>query len=259
MGRVNLDYSMKAVDERHKHLMLSLAEFQKFNTGALGIGELGEQTDRMDALAAIYDLEGFSSFCSQVDPQLVVPDFLERCFRWLFSEITARFAKEYTPEGVVLWGKFPFFVKFTGDGVLMLWDTRGLGPASMGNIVVNLCKTCQTYVREFLPSVRADFPGIPLKLRCGIARGEVIPIGGGKDFVGSCINVAARLQKISQLSFAFSRKGFDPVACFGSVWQEQFLAKRIVIRGVGKDELVLILKQEFDVLPDEEKELFREP
>ena len=99
----------------------------------------------------------------------------------------------------------------------------------------------------------------PPLLRCGIARGEVISIGKGRDFVGPCINAASRLQKVSQLSFAFPRKGFDPQDCFGETWQKQFIPKVINLRGIGEHELVLICASEFEALDDEEKKYFKDP
>ena len=38
----------------------------------------------------------------------------------------------------------------------------------------------------------------PPVLRCGLARGTVFSVGNRSDFVGSCINMAARLQGQSQ-------------------------------------------------------------
>jgi hypothetical protein len=100
---------------------------------------------------------------------------------------------------------------------------------------------------------------VPARLRCGVARGEVIAIGGGRDFVGSCVNLAARLQKVSQLSFVFSRKGFSPEECFSATWQVQFLAKRFQVRGLDQEELIVVSKAEFEALPEEEQLLFKEP
>lgn len=259
MSLLKLDYTMSSVQGKHKHLMLSLAEFQKFNVESIGLGDVTRYSEPVDSVAAIFDLEGFTSFCGQVDQHLVVPDYLGKLLKWLFSEIAACFAKEYTPEGVILWGKFPFFSKFTGDGVLFLWDTKGLGPASLGNIIVNIFRVCSAYTKEFYPRIEKEFNKTPKKLRCGIARGEVISIGGSKDFVGPCINLSSRLQKISDLSFAFSRRGLDPEQCFSKTWQDRFMLKRAKIRGLSESELVLIFKDEYMALSDHEKELFQDP
>jgi len=250
---------MVSVDGEHRHLMLPLNEYQSFSPETLGLGKLGNEAESFEVLAAIFDLEAFTRFCGQPDSHLFIPEFLEQLFDWLYSEIAARFAKNYTEDGVVLWGKFPFFAKFMGDGVLFLWDTVGLGAASLGNIIVNLYRVGQAYRTDFVPRLTGRYDQIPQRLRCGIARGEVVALGHGKDFVGPCINLAARLQEIGPISFAFSRKGFDPDQCFGGTWRQRFLLKRLAIRGLDRNELVLIPQDEFEQLPDPDKARFKEP
>lgn len=259
MGLIDLKYNMSAVQGRFKHLSLPISEYTRFSSNVLGLGNISKQGEHIDALAAIFDLEGFTSFCDQTDPLLVVPEYLDQTLRWLFTEISGNFRKESDGNEVVLWGKFPFFAKFLGDGILFLWDTNGLGQASLGNIIINLYRICLAYTKDFLPGAAKQFSKVPSRLRCGIARGQIIAIGGGKDFVGPCMNEASRLQKVGQLSFAFARKGFDPEKCFSKKWQNEFILKKIVIRGLERDELVFVLKKEFEDLPDEQKNFFQEP
>jgi len=259
MGLVGLQYDMYTVQGKFKHLSLSRSEFQRFNAGILGLGDMAREGKHFESLAAFFDLEGFTSFCNQIDPQLVIPEYLDQLLHWLFFRLTGAFVKEEHKDQVILWGKFPFFAKFLGDGILFLWDTSGLGPASLGNIVVNLHRVCRSYVDEFLPEMSKSLTKVPVRMRCGIARGEVIAIGGGKDFVGSCINVASRLQKVSQLTFVFARKGFNPQECFSTRWQAEFVAKSISIAGLDHEEIVMILRKEFDNLKESEKTLFKDP
>lgn len=259
MGLINLEYTMHKVSSGHRHLTLTTSEFQRFNASILGLGDISKEGTHLDALAAIFDLESFTSFCNQIDPQLVVPEYLDQLLNWLFYRISNNFVKEGRKDIIIMWGKFPFFAKFLGDGILFLWETQGLGQASLGNMIINLYKVCTAYMDEFLPKIEKTLTKVPRKLRCGVARGEVISIGGGKDFVGPCINMAARLQKVSQLSFAFPRKGFDPQQCFSANWQSQFVAKKILIRGIGEDELVLICRKEYEALPETEKTFFKNP
>jgi len=80
-------------------------------------------------------------------------------------------------------------------------------------------------------------------------------VGEGKDFVGPCINMAARLQKLGSLSFVVSRRGIDPDKCFPQK-KEGFVIKKIHIRGIGTEEPVIVLKEEFDSLTKEERALF---
>lgn len=250
---------MHKVQGTHKHLSLPMSEFQRFNASILGLGDISREGKHLDALAAIFDLEGFTSFCNQIDPQLVVPEYLDQLLNWLFYRISTNFVKEGGKDVVIMWGKFPFFAKFLGDGILFLWDTQGLGQASLGNIIINLYRVCNAYAEEFLPEIKKSLTKVPTKLRCGVARGEVIAIGGGQDFVGSCINIASQLQKVSQLSFAFPRKGFNPQECFSSTWQSQFVPKKILVRGIGEDELIFICKKEYEALSKDEKKFFRNP
>ena len=65
----------------------------------------------------------------------------------------------------------------------------------------DICEDYDTFYKDYLLK---NYVEPPNKLRCGIARGNVFPIGNGCNFVGPCINISARLQKFKGLSFAFS-------------------------------------------------------
>ena len=95
----------------------------------------------------------------------------------------------------------------------------------------------------------------PPKLRCGIARGIVYSVGDSNDFVGPCINMSARLQKLDSLTFCFSRRGIDP-AVLDPNYAKLFVVKKVNIRGIGTEELVCILKREYDSLSDAESNGF---
>uniref|UniRef100_UPI0025D92A34 hypothetical protein n=1 Tax=uncultured Flavobacterium sp. TaxID=165435 RepID=UPI0025D92A34 len=87
-----------------------------------------------------------------------------------------------------------------------------------------------------------------------IARGAIYSVGNGNDYVGPCINVSARLQKLSSLSFCFSRRGLNPEV--NQYFKEDFIVKKTNIRGIGSDELVCLLKDEYNSLTKEEKDTF---
>jgi hypothetical protein len=133
-------------------------------------------------------------------------------------------------------------------------STRKVYPIDIGNIVVNLLDICHEYSGTFLPNIRKSITKPPQKLRCGIARGQVISVGEGKDFVGSCINIASRLQKIGQFSFAFPRRGFNLMKHFTEVGRDEFVLIKMPVRGIGEEELIYVQKSEFDVLTDIAKE-----
>ena len=148
--------------------------------------------------------------------------------------------------------QLPFYAKFLGDGVLFLWNTQDLDPYDIANVVKTLNNICDNYCSNFLPKIRKVVSRPPTKLRCGIARGQIISVGHDRDFVGPCINVAARLQKTGQFSFAFSKRGFALDRGFGS-WKDTYTLIRIPIRGVGDEELVFVKTSEYDSLPEKEK------
>lgn len=260
MGTLILKYKRVSVTEEYGEPSslntLTPKQFNQFNTVLLGLGEIKKQASVTNALAAVFDLEGFTDFCSQIDPQLVVPEFLSDFLVWLFKSISAKFTEKETGEIVRIWGSLPFFGKFTGDGVLFLWDTDlSGGRTGIGHIARKLKEVCDEYSSDLQPQLAENLAKTPKRLRVGIARGQVLSVGDGNDFVGPCINMAVRLQKLGSLSFAVSRRGFDPKICF-TTFEKHLVLKKLQIRGVGEDEPVLLLKEEFAALSDEEKARF---
>jgi hypothetical protein len=250
MGTLRLSYeNTDGGDQR-----LSLADFGKFNSSLLGLGDISADGKYFEALAAIFDLEGFTSFTNQIDPHLVIPEFLNEFLSWLFQSISEEFKQNDDGDKVILWGELPFFAKFLGDGVLFLWDTRTLEHVEIGNIVVGMRNICSKYQSHFLAQIKKIVSRPPSKLRCGIARGQIISVGEGHDFVGPCINVASRLQKVGQFSFAFSKKGFNLKKDFDDSIADDFILIRFPIRGVGDEELIYVRKLEFNVLPNDQRE-----
>jgi class 3 adenylate cyclase len=264
MPRLNFKYTLVNTTgndgKPHQHYSLSKEDFDSFNSTSLGLGDVAKEGKYVQALAAFYDLEGFTSFCNQVDSHLVIPEFLKQFIDWLFLSL-AREAKQSEQEGrIVTWGTLPFYIKFLGDGILFLWDTDlSHHPTDIGNIVTNLYLVARGYQGDFLPDARRHFSHPPSRLRCGVARGQIITVGNGEDYVGSCINIAARLQKLSQLTFAVSRRGID----LGRAWTTadfgKLALKAVDLRGIGPGELVYVAAKEFEDLPFAEKKLFKEP
>jgi class 3 adenylate cyclase len=241
---------------------LSRAEYATFNPSVLGLGDISRDGEYRQALAAFFDLAGFSDFCGQVDSHLVIPEFLARYLNWLFQTLADQFCESTDKEVVRLWGCLPFYAKFMGDGILFLWATDMCGgfPGTV-NIAQNLLAITNLYTRHFLVDVRRAVSNPPYRLRCGIARGQIISIGGGADYVGSCINVAARLQKLGNLSFAMSRRGFDLTEVpdqEGSL-RSFLVLKRTAVRSIGKQELIYIRRDEFAALSPDEQQEFGDP
>ena len=256
MTKFNPKYTRKIVGKGSLN-SLTKAQFDQFNVDLLDLGQVSKESEVTNALAAIFDLEGFTIFCSQLDPQLVVPEYLSEFLLWLFRDIVTQFTKEKKGGNVLIWGSLPFFAKFTGDGVLFLWDTELCGGRTgIGNVVISLREICDDYVEQFLPKAKMDYARAPSRLRIGICRGQVLSIGDGNDYVGPCINMASRLQKLGSLSFAASRRGFDPAKCF-PLRAKEYVVKTTTIRGIGEDELIVVRKDQFDDLAANEKRLFR--
>jgi class 3 adenylate cyclase len=174
----------------------------------------------------------------------------------LFQRIRLELLDTDEGEEVVLWSHLPIFGKFLGDGVLFLWDVADISPEARRNLIQAFDIICSDYTTIFLEKNKKDFTRPPSKLRCGIAQGQVTSIAKGTDYVGLCINIASRLQKLADdaFSFGFTKKGLDEKE--GSNWYRNFRLIRIPVRGVANPELVYVLKSEFSVLPrDRQREL----
>jgi class 3 adenylate cyclase len=236
----------------------------RFNVDLLNIGDLKAPSKTIEVLSVSFDLEGFTIFTRQVDPHLTIPNFISDFFNWLFNNI-AHSIKDHEQENI-LWAELPFFSKFMGDGVLFLWkidldkiaqidkhlrseQLQKLLQEFLSNIVTSMFDLCRGY-KHFLKSMQTNYVEAPAKLRCGIARGSVYPIGNGLDFVGPCINISSRLQKMSSLSFAFSARGID-LSAFHPSYSQVFMKKQVSIRGIGDHELIYVAREEFEKLPED--------
>jgi hypothetical protein len=226
------------------------------------------------ALAAIFDLQGFTIFCSQSDPHLSVPAFIDSFINWLFSEIGELSIEKKTDTNVYLYNSLPFYAKFLGDGVLFLWEVdykgvkdfctkHGYDPdeeiqGDIGNIISVLFDVCNNYSIKLMPKLARSYSRVPQKLRCGVAQGLVCSLGNGADYVGPCINMAARLQKLGGLGMCVSMRGIDlnlnPSKRLGRL----LVPKKATVRGVG-EELVYVVKKQYDALSKKQKADFLEP
>ena len=230
----------------------------KFNPSILGLGDVSLPSREVEAIAVVFDLAGFTRFCNQVDPHLAVPSYLSRFLDWLFNKVKEGITTEIYSDRTALWAELPISVKFLGDGALFLWDTRNMNEYLICSIVTTLYEIGVAYRQEFYPEIKKAVNNPPNILRCGMARGRVFSVGNGRDYVGHCINTASRLQKLSLLTFCFPRRGFDVQRYMRGNLREKVAEKRIAIRGIWESDLVWVVKQEFDNLPDREKALFGE-
>lgn len=254
MGTIEFKYGKKQNPDGFWDYTLSTSDFKRFDPSLLALGDISRDGEYFEALAAIFDLEAFTSFCNQIDPHLVIPEFLNAFVNWLFQAVAKEFVRKVNDDEIRFWCQLPFFAKFMGDGVLFLWNTSNLTiKNNLGNIVIGLSNICQDYIDNFRPSIKTNITRPPTKLRCGIARGQVISLGAGSDFVGPCINVASRLQKLGRFSFAFSRRGFGLEKYFAKHRFSEYVLIKCPIRGVGDEELVYVRANEFNVLSVKER------
>ena len=261
MGTINIESRIRNVRIGGKTQAVNLyseRELKKFSPAILGLGDIREESKRVKVIAAIFDLEGFTDFCGQPDAGLCVPGFLREFLGWLIEAIVSEFTVEKYEVGTKLYSSLPFFAKFMGDGVLFLWDTENMNDVGICNILVALAKIHNAYSEVFLPKARRHLSLVPERLRCGMARGSVYSIGERGDYVGTCINLASRLQKLSKLGFCCSQKGINTGKGMLKGNVENLVTKRTPIRGVGSDERIIVRKWEYEKLSREDKGIFKE-
>lgn len=239
--------------------ILAKEELDRFNPAILGLGDLSTKARRVEAMAAVFDLEGFTNFCKQTDPHLSVPVYLSRFLDWLIHQLKVEsIAKNYR-EGARLWHPLPLFLKFMGDGLLVLWNCESMSKIAIRNVVISLFKICTRYESELLSELNRLVVDPPQLLRCGVARGTVFSVGTGEDYVGPCINMAARLQKLSGVSFAYNLRGIDlDNETSSNTIRSLTTVRRVAIRGIGENELVGISKKDIKQMDPDVLSLYKE-
>jgi len=254
------DYKLTSVDEAGtKYRLLQKSKFSSFDINVLGLGDVSLPSTPYDTIAAVFDLEGFTNFCGKIEPHLSVPSFLNSFLGWLMLQVREEMQQKEYEAGIALWAPLPFFVKFLGDGLLVLWDCQKLNAVSQRNIIVSMKVLTDKYRTRFLPTIKSRIVEPPQRLRCGIARGTVFSVGAGEDYVGSCINMAARLQKCPGITFCFNRRGFNlEDKTIAKFFTDQVVIKEVSVRGIGDHELVGILSSEYTKLSPKDKKFYRD-
>jgi hypothetical protein len=251
------DYTKIQVGEGEIEL-IKKDKFDSFSESILGLGKIGSESYYLTSLSVMFDLEGFTIFCKQMDPQLTVPNYLDKFLKWIFKQIKEVIVEKKYPEGYSTYTELPFLAKYLGDGVLFIWDVEGYDDVAICNVIIGMHIICANYREKFLPTISSKIVSPPPKLRCGIARGTIYSVGAGNDYVGPCINLSSRLQKFNKISFCFSVRGIN-IDQFTNSNKKKFLVKKVSIRGLGDDELVCVLKDEYDLLDESDKSIFLNP
>jgi hypothetical protein len=230
----------------------------KFNPNMLDLGNLNSPCEEKNAIAAVFDITNFTKFCNQVDAYLEIPRFLNYFLKWFFNCIIQGFTEEDDGEKTTFWAELPMLVKFLGDGLLIVWDSRRINSQLDCRLVATLYNICRAYNKDFYPQISSIINKPPDILRCGVARGRVFSIGNGRDYVGHCINNASRMSHIDGLTFAFPQRGFNLRDDMPEEYARLFVSKYIAIKGVGENESVWMLKTEYERLPEDKKMLYRD-
>jgi class 3 adenylate cyclase len=223
----------------------------------LELGDINAPCREKEAVAAVFDLTGFTAFCNQVDSYLVIPKFLNDFLEWFFSNIRKRITEKDYGDHSTLWTGLPIMVKFLGDGLLVLWDAQKMTEEQICQLAGTLHKVCCAYRTEFYPRISMAVNKPPATLRCGVARGKVYGIGNDKEYVGHCINNATRLSRLSFLTFCFPHRGFQVREHMPAQFRQVFVPKYVSIPGVGDNELVWVVSEEYSRLPEKNRDMFR--
>ena len=266
------DIASEQSNTTHPDGIVSATTFENFSHSLLGIGDLNLPSKRIDAVSAVLDLQEFTAFSQQEDPDLAVQPFISEFVRWFFEKLKELAFIEQKNQLVYSRIPLPFFAKFLGDGFMLIWDLNLRGTQQIcnekghnwknevqryiGNILTILFELKDLYKDDFIKELRFEFPKIPKKLRCGVARGSIYSIGGDKDYVGPCINKAARLANIPPLNMLFSAKGITIEKTGSEKLIKRFAKSTINLKGIG-DEFVYVNRYEYGQLPDEDKKLIR--
>jgi len=228
----------------------------------------GKASYPKNAVALLYDLEGFSRFFNQPDVQDYVPAFL--------NHVSAAI-------GVNLFGGEAYWVqnnaiidplkiqvaheKFTGDGALyILLPPDGTADFPVGTLQ-HLCNRLWTLKSRFDAVVSRALEMVPVvevprKVRFGLSRGSVYELRtsdtSDSEYIGFSLNLASRLQKYCP------EVGF--IASARLMLSDRDIAKHGFVKVVAtqlrgfQDEIVLIDRVEYEALPDDiRNRLFKSP
>lgn len=227
----------------------------------------GKASYPRNAVALLYDLEGFSRFFSQPDVQDYVPAFLNHVS---------------TAIGVNLFGGEAYWVqdnaiidpleievaheKFMGDGALyILLPPAGAADFPAGTLQ-HLCNRLWTFKSRFDVVVNRALEMVPVvevprKVRFGLSRGSVYELRmqstAASEYIGFSINLASRLQKYCP--------ELGLIASARLMLSDRDIAKHGFTKVVAtqlrgfQDEIVLIDRVEYEALPaDIRQRLFKE-
>lgn len=245
------EYKNEKIDGEYI-ISLPVSTVAKFDAKILDLGTLSNDSTSIDAIAAVFDLKDFTKFCDGRDVHLKVPLFLNKFLHWFMNQIKMETTIKEENERVSLYCPLPLLVKFMGDGLLVLWDVSQFCNNSKDSIVFIAHEICRKYSTHFCKQIKSyRLNDAPTILRCGLAQGQVYSVGDGNDFIGPCINIAARLEKAPGSTFTYSLTGFHLNESEIDFLKEDFISAKLIIRGIAGDETIAILAEEYEKMDSE--------
>ena len=240
-----------------KYFGIRQESYDKYSPELIGLGNLTIESKPFLGVCAFFDLEGFTHFTEQRDSELAIPKYMNAFLHWFFVSVKAGSIHEKTNDGYLLWHKFPIMLKFLGDGFMIIWDTVGLTQFEETNIIGSCQDICQKYNSDFLKTILGQVADAPTRLRCGIAKGKILTIGNGDDFIGPVVNLAARLQKLETFTFAWATKGIDLDDPTKNAVKRKWIHVNVPIRGMDHTENVYVSRQELENIGNPEEKRIR--
>ena len=158
------------------------------------------------ALVAALNLGGFASLCERPDAGTLLNRYLSHYFQVLDLAFVDAWRDHFRPPGSLVQVRPPDFMKFTGDGALLLWF-RTAEQELQGDFTHAVIQALRHF-QQTLPGQVAlweekwDAPGLPRSVRIGLTSGPVHPLRTGAlrifaesvDYAGQAINRAVWLQ-----------------------------------------------------------------
>jgi len=214
--------------------------------------------NRFLGVAVIFDLEGFTEFCTRPQVEHRIPQFLNRTSELLCSCLDPTFAPDSPYEFSLAGLGRPEHVKFLGDGGLIIWALPESPPDQRDSILslLNRLYVARRSFPDVVEACKEDFglTAMPEKLRVGLAAGEILrlaSLGGGQEFVGFPINLASRLQGYCRgLGFLASARVGIPSDFLEEHGFHKVNGRRL--RGFAK-ELLIVDKEDFYALKAKER------
>jgi class 3 adenylate cyclase len=159
------------------------------------------------AIAASFDMSGFSPFCRRPNAHAYLTRYLAHLFEAFDTAFQDSWRDCFKDTSHLIQVPRPDFAKYTGDGALLLWVRDG------GEEFSNeFCTSVVAALRHFQQQLPEKIAGwerqwrtdnLPKIARFGIAIGPVQPLSAPYvtildheiiDYAGYCINLAVRLQ-----------------------------------------------------------------